>query len=282
MSTAMTAVPATTDQELATLWRVAQAMAASGMYREAFTPKEAFARILAGRDLGLSPSDSMIHVHYLDGRFEPSAEISAALLKAYVGPDAERFDYRTTGDDKECIVTVLRRDAGATEWVEIGTEVYTIADAELAELTGSTFWQKHPKRMLFARAVSNAIDMFAPQVTHPRQSAAVVHADAEPVDLSALPVASDDPLAAVGGRAEDPRGITKSQQQHLARHHEHLASRGQTQRFTAALDAVGAPEDDEIVHRYMSLDENQASELCMRLGKTPAALKENPPANKEA
>lgn len=268
-----TTVPAVSGPEMVTLWAYANAAAASKMYREAFTPREAYARILAGRDLGLSAADSLTHMNYLDGKFEPSGEITAALLKAYVGPDGERYDYRTTGDNEECIVVVLRRYPGESEWTEIGQEIYTIADAERMEITGSAWWQRSPRKMLFWRALTNAVDIHCPQVVHPRPASG--SSATGPVDLSELPIAPSDPLAAVGGRVEDPRNATTGDRQHLRRHYEHLKVRGLEQRFVDALNAVAAAEDEDVVRRYNALDENQAAEVCLRLGKTPPPISED-------
>lgn len=265
------------DQELNTLWRVANAMAASRLYKDAFTAQEAFARILAGRDLGLSPSDSMKHMQYIDGEFQPSAEIQASLLKSHVGPDGERYDYRVvdvaaTKRDSECKIRILRREADG-EWERIATETYTVVDAERAEITDSEFWRKHPRRMLWARAMTTAIDRHCPEVIHPRQGvAARVAPDDLPVpDLGIvgnspdLPTAEEDPIEFA--RVDDPGNIKKAQLQHIARRRTELAERGELAQLSRALDAVGAIGHVHLDDRIRQLDENQATEVIMRIGR---------------
>jgi hypothetical protein len=119
----------------------------------------------------------MVHMHWLDGQFKPSAEIQGALLKAYVGPDGERYDYRAMPRRHQCYVTILRRDQGG-EWEDDRRRQFTMEDARRAELHDSSdFWRKYPRRMLFWRALSEAIEAFAPQVVHPVHLPAAISFD---------------------------------------------------------------------------------------------------------
>jgi hypothetical protein len=262
-----TIVPAVTEYELRLLWAQANAIAKSGTHRDIFKAEDAYARILAGRELGLSPSDAIRHMHLLDGEFVPSAEIQLALLKRYVGPDAERYNLfvRTPRARRHqvCEVEVLRREVGG-DWESLGKERFTLEDAETQEL-GGEFWDRVPAKMLFWRAVTNAIDTFAPEVVHPVQGAPIFdgNLDELPDDIPPLPVAPD-PLD--GARVADPGALTKPQAQHIERFRNELEERGHIDRFVMALNAVGAPEHDEVVQRYMQINENQATELIMRLG----------------
>jgi hypothetical protein len=265
---APTMVDAPSTPELVTLWQIANAMAASGKYEAAFTPEEAFARILAGRDLGLSPSDAMLHMNWIDGQFQPSAEIQGALLKAYVGADGERFDYRAIREDTQCLVTILRRDQGQP-WEEIGDVTFTMEDARRAELHDSSeFWRKYPRRMLFWRALTEAIEAFAPQVVHPVQLPAAVSIDDDLViDAPDLPVPAGNPAELQRGEDAHPDDAPGWLPlfERIVRSHE---KRGMTGRIVEVLDAVGAPQGENLLHRFAQLpDGNKAHEVCYRLDR---------------
>jgi hypothetical protein len=266
--------PATTS-ELVTLWQIAQGLAASGKYDAAFTAEEAYARILAGRDLGLTPTDSMVHMHYLDGKFEPSSEVQGALLKAYVGPDGERYDYRAELADDQCYVKVLRRDPGA-EWETIGEVVYTMDDAKRAEITDSDFWRRHPRKMLLRRGVSEAIEVFAPHVVHPVHLAVAVPApDHADVDATVLPVAAGNP-AELQRDGDDAHPQTAAGWLSLfTQIVKQAEKRGTTGRIVEALDAAGAPDGENLLQRFAGLpDGNKAHEVIYRLDRNRTRRRE--------
>lgn len=266
--TTMVAPP--TTHELVTLWQVANALAASGKYDAAWSAEEAYARILAGRDLGLSATDSMVHMNWLEGEFKPSAQVQGALLKAYVGADGERYDYRAIREDTQCLVTVLRKEPGGA-WEEIGDVTYTMDDARRAGLHDSSdFWRQYPRRMLFWRALTEAIEAFAPHVVHPVQMPVAMPApDAlGDVDVNMLPTATANPAErqldgehphpeSVGGWVPLFSTIVKQHEKH-----------GNTGRIVEALDAVGAPAGDTLAARFAALpDAAKAHEVIFRLDR---------------
>lgn len=107
-------------------------------------PAAVTAAILAGRELGLGPMQSLANVHVIDGRPAVSAEIARGLALAQ-GHDIVVTETSTT----RCVVRGRRR--GGTEWVTVS---WSMDDAKRAGLLGRTNWQKHPRRMLQARATS--------------------------------------------------------------------------------------------------------------------------------
>lgn len=107
-------------------------------------PAAVTAAILAGRELGLGPMQSLTNVHVIDGRPAVSAEVARGLALA-AGHDIVVTDSTTT----RCVVRGRRR--GGSEWV---TVTWSMDDAKRAGLTNKSNWQKHPRRMLQARATS--------------------------------------------------------------------------------------------------------------------------------
>ena len=72
-----------------TTWRTADALAKSGYFKDAKQATQAFAKILAGRDLGLSAFEAMSALHVIEGKIEASADLQASRVKA-----SAKYDYR--------------------------------------------------------------------------------------------------------------------------------------------------------------------------------------------
>jgi len=152
-------------QEIDTAVRIAQNLAASGMFKDARQAEQAFAKIMLGRDLGLSPTMAMTSIHVVEGKPEMSANLQAQLVKTYVGPEGERYDYLVLEHTGEVCVLEFRRRETCGEWKVLATERFTIADAKAAGLVRpNSPWTKYPRNMLWARAMSNGVNFHCPEV----------------------------------------------------------------------------------------------------------------------
>lgn len=155
--------------EFDALYRQARALAASGMFKDATQADQAFAKLVLGRDFGLSPTQAMTAINIVEGKPELSANLQAAMLRAYRGPAGEQYNYRRvslTGD--ECRLEFFFRPAPGDEWESLGEEVFTMADAERAGLLSrgnNKMYEKYPRNMLFARCLSNGVAFLCPEVT---------------------------------------------------------------------------------------------------------------------
>lgn len=158
-----------TDDELRRHWRLASALAQSGMFPDATEAPKALAKILMGRDLGLSPTQAMQGIHIVEGK----PQLHYATMGGFVR-SREGYDYRKKrGEDgkvlhtAELCVVEFTRDNWAT--VE-GESEFSIEDAKTAGLKFTTSsgaptnWTKRPKVMLFARALSQGVRDYMPEV----------------------------------------------------------------------------------------------------------------------
>lgn len=112
-------------------------------------------KILAGRELGYGPFASVQGIHVIQGRPALSANIMAAAVK-----NSPRYDYRVrkmTAD--ECTIEFFERCDGKRE--SLGVSTFTQADALKAQVKNM---DKFPRNMLFARAMSNGVRWFCPDV----------------------------------------------------------------------------------------------------------------------
>ena len=110
-------------------------------------------KIMAGRELGYGPFASVQGIHVIQGKPQVSANLMAAAVKSH-----PRYDFR---------VRKMEADAVAIEFFEngesIGTSTFTADDAKRANTQNMS---KFPRNMLFARALSNGVRWFCPDVFH--------------------------------------------------------------------------------------------------------------------
>lgn len=116
-------------------------------------PAQAFAIMLAGWELGVRPMTALRHVYVVNGRPEPSAQLSLGLVKARDASADMRILERT---EKKCHVQLWRSGKLAADITA------TWDDAERAGLTKNEVWRKYPKQMLQWTAVRTACRLGAP------------------------------------------------------------------------------------------------------------------------
>jgi hypothetical protein len=134
--------------------RVARAFAASGMFPDAQAAEQAFVKLLAGRELGLGPMQAMTQIHVVKGKPSMSAALQAALLKR-----GGRYDFRIVHhDEQRCEIAFYDRGE------EVGRSTFSIDDARQAGLLSNNQWRTYPRNMLWARALTNGVRWFCPDV----------------------------------------------------------------------------------------------------------------------
>lgn len=152
------------DAEIDRTYRVAKALAMSNFFKDAKQAEQAFAKILLGRDLGLSPTQAMIGIHIVEGKPEMSANLQAQRVREYRGAEGQRYDYKVVEHtDKVCKLAFRRKEADG-DWEDLGVETFTIEDAARAGLAGKQVWKAYTRNMLFARCLSNGVAFHCPEV----------------------------------------------------------------------------------------------------------------------
>lgn len=138
--------------------RAAGAMVKSGFFRDTTQVAQAAVNIMAGSELGFGPFASMTGVHIIQNKTVLSANLLAAAIK-----QTGRYNFRVTKhSDTECEITFYEYFNG--KWESAGVSVFDWEDAKKAQLVGKDNWQKYPRNMLFARALSNGQKWYAPDV----------------------------------------------------------------------------------------------------------------------
>ncbi len=142
------------------LSRIAKMCANSGYFQDAQTATQAGVKILTGMELGITPMASMTGIHVISGKPVISASLMAGIIKR-----SPMYDYRVKRlTNTECFVEFLEL---LPQKESLGISTFTIEDARTSgALSGknSHTWTKYPRNMLFARAISNGIKWFCPDL----------------------------------------------------------------------------------------------------------------------
>jgi hypothetical protein len=126
----------------------------SGYFQDTREAAQAVVKVLAGQELGLGAIASMTGIYIVKGRVTLSANVMAAVIK-----NSGRYNYRVRKmSNEECEVEFFEGSES------IGVSSFTMADAKNAKLAGGDNWQKFPRNMLFARALSNGAKWYCPDV----------------------------------------------------------------------------------------------------------------------
>lgn len=165
----------------------------SGYFKDVRDQAQAVTKILFGRELGISPINSMSSIHIIEGKPTLSSNLLAALIKR-----SGKYDYRVREwDDTKCVL--MFRQKVDDVWEDVGESSFTMDDAKRAGvIRDGGGWKKYPKAMLFARALSQGERTYCPDVSVcalyvPEELGAQVNESGEVVSLPDSPRRFDVP-----------------------------------------------------------------------------------------
>lgn len=125
--------------------------AESGLFPDIKAAGQAVVKIMAGQEMGIGPFQAMNGIHIIQGKATVGAGLMAAMVKG-----SGKYDYKVLEQsDKVCTIEYFQ--AGEP----IGKSTFTIEDAKKA---GTKNLDKYPANMLFARAMSNGVKWYTPDV----------------------------------------------------------------------------------------------------------------------
>lgn len=150
--TGMMALEPRTLQEVES---VATIFAKSGLFEDARSMYQAFVKIMAGREMGFGAFQSMTGIHIIKGKPTVGAGLMAAAVKRH-----DAYDYTILHlDNQKCELEFF--ECGKSR----GRSTFTMDDArKTGQIKDGSGWEKFPRNMLFARALSNGQRWFCPDV----------------------------------------------------------------------------------------------------------------------
>jgi len=138
---------------------ISEAFAKSGLFADAKDASQALVKIYAGQEIGLPPFAAMSGIHVIQGKPVMGAGLIASRVKG-----SGKYDYKVKEHtEKICSIDFFQMEMrpGGLHPVDIGNSTFTIEDAKKA---GTKNLDKFPKNMLFARAISNGVKWYCPDV----------------------------------------------------------------------------------------------------------------------
>lgn len=130
---------------------IADIFAKSGMFSDVKQMGQAFVKIQAGNEVGIPPFAAMSGIHIIQGKPVLGAGLIASTVKG-----SGKYDYKVKEmTDKKCSIDFFQGSEN------IGNSTFTIEDAKKANTKNI---EKFPKNMLFARAISNGVKWYCPDV----------------------------------------------------------------------------------------------------------------------
>jgi hypothetical protein len=164
--------------------RMSKMFVMSGFFSDCNDAAKAGVKIMAGSEIGISPFAAMTGIHIIKGKASIGAGLMAAKLK-----ESRKYDYRVkTHTAMLCEVEILERVDGKMQL--IGMSSFSLDDAKKA---GCQNLDKYARNMLFARAISNAVRFYAPDlflgasVYTPEELGATINGDDEVIDVPIEP-----------------------------------------------------------------------------------------------
>lgn len=130
---------------------IGKAFSESGMFPDIKSAAQAVVKIQAGAEMGIPPFAAMSGIHIIQGKPTVGAGIMAANVKG-----SGKYDYEVVEhNEKICSIDFYQGKK------KLGNSTFTADDAKKA---GTKNLDKFPKNMLFARAMSNGVKFYCPDV----------------------------------------------------------------------------------------------------------------------
>lgn len=136
---------------LSEITTIGKVFAESGLFADVKNAAQAAVRIMAGQEIGIPPFAALSGIHIIQGKPTIGAGLMASRVKG-----SGKYDYKVKEHtDKICSIDFFQ--SGEI----IGNSTFTIEDAKKA---GTKNLDKYPKNMLFARALSNGVKFYTPDI----------------------------------------------------------------------------------------------------------------------
>jgi hypothetical protein len=139
--------------------RLATALAKSGFYKDIRDAAQGVVKLQIAKELGLGMR-GISEVHIVEGKPTLSYQVILSKVRMFTGPHGtDRYSFKYTRRDDECV---------EIDWLingeVVGTSKCDTEDAKRMGLDGRGTWKKYPRQMRTARAATEGVNAFMPEV----------------------------------------------------------------------------------------------------------------------
>lgn len=129
----------------------------SGMFPDVKSQAQGVVKILAGKELGLTPFQSMGGLYFVNGKIGIQANIASGLIKK-----SKIYDYTIVKLTNEiCEIDFFNMSDKETPKL-LGRSIFGKVEASRAGLINKDNYKNYPESMYFARAISQGAKRFTP------------------------------------------------------------------------------------------------------------------------
>ena len=141
--------------QMANDMELSKIFAESGIFPDIKSAAQGYVKVLAGRELGLSPMQSINSFYFVNGKLGIAAQTMGALVKK-----SGKYDYKIISHStEECTLEFFK--IGNPPDV-LGRSTFDLKMAAKAGIVNGTAWKNYPMNMLLARALMNGIRWMCP------------------------------------------------------------------------------------------------------------------------
>lgn len=146
-----------TFDELKQPMALSEVFVKSGMFPDVKSQAQGVVKIMAGKELGLTPFQSMSGLYFVGGRLALQANVMSGLIKK-----TKKYDFIVTKiTDEICEIDFYEIIDKETK-NKLGTSSFGKVEASKAGLINKDNYKNYPRNMYYARALSNGARWFTP------------------------------------------------------------------------------------------------------------------------
>ncbi len=139
--------------------RLATALAQSGFYKDIKDAAQGIVKLQIAKEMGLGMR-GISDIHIVEGKPTLSYQLILSKVRMFTGAlGTDRYDFKYLRRDDECV---------EIDWLingeSVGVSKCDTADAKRMGLASRPTWQKYPRQMRTARAVTEGVNAFMPEV----------------------------------------------------------------------------------------------------------------------
>ncbi|MFH1422777.1 MAG: hypothetical protein ABIH42_08720 [Planctomycetota bacterium] len=135
--------------------RYGEIFAESKMFPDVTSAAQGAIKVMAGKEVGMSPIQSQNAFYFVSGRLGMTAQAMAALIKK-----SGKYDFEIKEHNNEGCTIIFYSVNGDRK--ELGTAIFNKSMAASAGIINKSNWKCYPMNMMFARALSNGARWFCP------------------------------------------------------------------------------------------------------------------------
>lgn len=129
------------------------------MFTSMQSAEQCLLTMVAGREMGMGFIEACNSLYIVNGKVSLLAGKIGEMIKR-----SGRYDYKIKDHTNEvCEIEFFQKSLDGTQWESIGSSRFDLKDKAQAKLTGMNY-EKYPRNMLFARALTNGARWHTPDV----------------------------------------------------------------------------------------------------------------------